>query len=171
MPVKWKKSKAKRKLRKDILAGKTEGKTARQVYETRPCFMEYEFVRFSANFYNLRKRLAEEKELADFNTDAYYNDRFSCARLPPSQTSKPHWNTSQAKGLLEQDIDAGRVDAMKPVALRASRDEYKAFDLDVFRKHIHQAKKTRANKAYWNHRRVQQDDDSDSDSDSDGDGT
>jgi hypothetical protein len=48
-----------------------------------------------------------------------------------------------------KDIEEGRLAIMKPKALRESRDEYLAFPLDVFRKHIHQNRRIQVEGAYW----------------------
>ena len=135
-------------LRKDILDGKTEGKTSRQVYEMHVEYRKYEFKRFSPNYRNLVEALKKEGDRAGTDAAAYYNDLLHYKQLVPART-KPHWNTSSAKELLEDDIDAGNTDDVEPTELHASRAEYQEFELSVFRKHIHQAKKSRANREYY----------------------
>lgn len=50
----------------------------------------------------------------------------------------PHWHTHAAKQLLADDVQFGRMCAMKPSKFHTTRDEYKEFPLEVFRRHIYQ---------------------------------
>jgi hypothetical protein len=150
----WRNSAVKEMLRDDILAGKTEDKTAKAVRNMRPEYWEMEEKMFEQRFYRLRLDLLKEKKRSDRDYAAFKSDLLIYQQLMPSST-KPHWNTHPAKTLLDEDIDAGRTtfDAeWKPKDLWATRPEYLEFELTVFRKHVHQALKSRANAKVWNRR-------------------
>jgi hypothetical protein len=59
------------------------------------------------------------------------------------QLGAPCWEGSSAQTLLNADIDDGTHTRMKQQVLRGTREEYEAFDLTVFRKHIRQEVQTR----------------------------
>ena len=48
------------------------------------------------------------------------------------------WHRSAAAKLLKKDVDEGRNKIMTPLQLWLDRNEYKEFELEVFRKHIYQ---------------------------------
>jgi len=48
------------------------------------------------------------------------------------------WQKSEASRLLNVDIDADKHQQLKPADLYATREDYQAFTLKVFRYHIYQ---------------------------------
>ena len=146
---KWRNSNEKEVLRKDIVDFKvTEDMAAAQVYEMHNgIYKKFELKHFTTNLRNLRKSVEADRERMYFDSAAYYSD-MSKQRPPRSQT-KPHWNTHVAKDLLEIDLDEGLNTVMTPLELWLTRGEYQVFELEVFRKHIHQAVGARLKKEYW----------------------
>ena len=64
----------------------------------------------------------------------------------------PHWDTHAARELLEVDVANKLHEKMKPQKLRYTRNAYKEFSIDVFRKRVNQeAAKQRAAK-FWAHK-------------------
>jgi hypothetical protein len=60
-----------------------------------------------------------------------------------NQLGAPRWEGSSAQTLLHADIDDDKHTRMKPQILHGTREEYEAFELTVFRKHICQEVQTR----------------------------
>jgi hypothetical protein len=151
---KWRNSKEKEMLRKDILDGKTEGKPVADVYAMHVEFKAFSFNNFKSNYSRLSDAIDRQLELANDDTAAFYNDTIAWKnRPPPSQLRKPFWDTHAAKKLLKKDIDAEKHKKMKPKELQSTRAEYMEFDLEVFRKHIHQELRDRANAGWWNRKK------------------
>ena len=149
-PVKWAKSEAKKRLYKDILAGKLDGKTAREVYNSRPDCQVYEFKNFGPNLARLRASIAKYQHLADEDSRNLAHDR----QIPHPQAAfnprgYPRWEGSEAECLLKLDVNAKKHKEMKPSELRETRDEYKAFPGKVFRDHISQEVRSRTTSEYW----------------------
>ena len=63
---------------------------------------------------------------------------------PPIRT----WHHSDAKYMLQQDINNGKHQEMKPELLYHTRKEYQDFDLKVFRDHIYQEVSRREKRAH-----------------------
>ena len=146
---KWRNSHKKEVLWRDIVDYKEEGMDAEAVYEMHDgIYKKFLFNNFKTNLKNLRKAVEADRERMYQDSAAYYND-MSKTRPTKSQTNKPHWNTHVAKDLLEIDLDDDLHTLLEPMELWATRAEYQEFELEVFRKHIHQAVGARRKKAYW----------------------
>jgi len=62
---------------------------------------------------------------------------------------EPFWYNHPAKSLLAEDVKSGLADKMPPKELRESREEYKAFKLETFRKHIYQEEGKQRASPFW----------------------
>ena len=145
----WRTSEEKAQLRRDIVEGRIDGWIAEWVYEMHGgIYKKFKFKNFQNNLRRLRLAIWKQQRRAFYDTTFYYNDMMA-DRPPAPPTREEHWNTSRAKDLLEEDIDAGNHKQMKPKELWQTRAEYQEFSLDVFRDHIYQAVKARTKKAYW----------------------
>ena len=80
--------------------------------------------------------------------------------LPKIVTSRsyPQWDRHNARRLLKQDVIAKRNETMKPQELWRSQNEYQAFPLSVFRKHIYQEVYGQNSSSYWLNRKTKDDD-------------
>ena len=110
-PTPWGKSKAKKLLREDIIAGvvKPDDK-AEDVFKTRPEFQLYVFKNFKTNLKNLRQAIATGVAV----------------KTPP-------WRNSKAKALLREDIITGFVKTKDSAeAVYAMRPEFQDFKLKNF---------------------------------------
>ena len=153
---KWRNSNKKEVLWKDIVDYKEDGMEAVEVYEMHDgIYHKFEFKLFKTNLKNLRNVVEKDIERMYLDSAAYYNDMFK-VRPPRSQTNKPHWNTRVAKDLLEIDLDEDLHTLFEPKELWLIRYEYQEFELDVFRKHIHQAVGARRKEKYWEDMKEQQ---------------
>ena len=59
------------------------------------------------------------------------------------------WYNHPAKSLLAEDIKIGLANKLPPKELHESREEYKAFKLETFRKHIYQEQAKQRAAPYW----------------------
>ena len=148
--AKWKNSVAKKHLRADILSGAVPpGMKAKEVYAMRPQYKQYPYKNFRSNLLSLRKLIAKDKERMRADCEAYGHDRALLAQLraddPPENIP---WHRSEAKKLLEKDIDDGKHLQMKPSEMYDTREEYQAFSLKVFRNHIYQEVDSQAKREY-----------------------
>lgn len=93
--------------------------------------------KFKSRLYNLRKAVTEAKKGA-------HRDKLA---LENSLLDHPIPNMRQfvdvALPFLRADMDAGKHELMKPRYLHKTRPEYMEFELEKFRKHIHQEVYTR----------------------------
>ena len=143
--VKWYKSEAKKLLREDIIANKVSVMTdPKVVYEMRPEYKDFDFEKFKTNLANLIEAVFRDYERMMTDCDAYGHDLCRLADLREGKVIKIPWHKSEAKPLLEKDMDVGKHLDMKPKDLYRSRLQYRAFSLEEFRKRIHQEKDKRA---------------------------
>ena len=139
---KWADSEAKKILKQDIIQLEvTDASDPEEVYKMHPEYSQFEYSNFKTNLANLI-----EKVLSDFErmrTDceffghdlavlAVYRENHPLERTP--------WHKSEAKPLLEQDMNLGKHLTMTPKELFQTRIQYREFSLEEFRKHIHQEK-------------------------------
>lgn len=108
------------------------------------------YANFCANFLALKKKLGVDCTSARDDDLALQNDRL----LHPIDMENPRmaypcWDGHPAQRLLKEDIDDGKHLGVTPAALRETKEEYKAFPLSVFRKHIHQEVRSRVETPYW----------------------
>jgi hypothetical protein len=152
-PPAWGTSHAKELLLDDIRAGIWKrGDPPAAVRLSRPEFEAYKLKKFGPNFRAACDQLSEAQARAKADAAAIANDRQIHPRSALTVHGYPQWDGSTASLLLIQDlkdIEEGRLAIMKPKALRELRDEYLAFPLDVFRKHIHQNHRIQVEGAYW----------------------
>ena len=142
---KWSKSIAKQLLKDDILSGRVKPTMKpKAVHQTRPEFLEWTLSKFRTNLKNLRDALARDhsrmlKDCEYYGHDATvlieHRKKYPLKEIP--------WHLSEAKPLLEKDVDDGRHETMVPSVLHGTRPEYQFFTLETFRGHIYQEVKRR----------------------------
>jgi hypothetical protein len=143
-PPKWQYSDAKKQLERDILDGKTDGKTPKQVCETHAEYKQYESKNFYPNFKRLKKTLQGLQDRADEDEAAFLHDE--ALNLRANNKPYPRWGGTIAERLLKIDIDAGKN--KKPRELQATRPEYSPYPLKVFRDHVQQELRARCERSY-----------------------
>ena len=164
-PPPWRNSEAKRILHSQIESGVvTADMKPRQVYAMHPMYQLYEKNNFASNLRTMRKEigfrgnqrayaeqaLRNDLRLANVRTEAARGPRTEGATATPQRAVPGIWGTA-VKEQLQADMEAGLHLAMRPAQLHASRPEYQALPLKVFRGHIHQEAKSRK---YVNYRKM-----------------
>lgn len=145
-PPSWWTIEAKCVLQEDILSGRVGADmTAEDVYVMYgQLYQQYAFPNFKNNFKNHREAVEMEIGRMELDCAGYFHDKDALSAAGRFDPSKPvPWHKSEAKELLKQDIDAGKHLEMKPIDLRDTREVYKLFELEVFRKHISQEARRR----------------------------
>ena len=138
----WKTSKAKALLIR-LLSDKSNlirNKSPTEVWQMNEWFKQYPLERFINNMKNLEKALdARGGIVANDNREieAELTTLRALNQQPPIR-GYPLWHEHPAMKLLEQDIKDGLHEGMTPLEFRATRPEYKEFDINIFRKHIYQ---------------------------------
>ena len=148
---KWLNSDAKFFLREDIITGAVpESMEPKNVYQMRPEYGEFKYENFRANLIHLREAVAASRVRMQADCEAYGHDRSLLSALRNLEDGDQRciqWVESEAKTLLKRDIDDNKHLLLKPCDLYATREEYQAFTLKVFRKHIYQELDTRSKRA------------------------
>jgi hypothetical protein len=116
-----------------------------RVHSFRAIYTVVDLIRFRANLANLRKKLAAELNRAVEDDNALHHDE-SLVHVT-SHSAELRWDGSAAQRFLKEDID--QQQGMAPATLQASRSAYAGFDAKVFRKHVHQEKRSRLEAPYW----------------------
>jgi hypothetical protein len=146
---KWINSQAKIMLRDDIIRGVVHGQmAARDVYQMREEYSEFKFENFRTNLKSLRDAVATSILRMQIDSVFFGHDRSVMMRERQNAPRSLLWIESLAPSLLKQDINEGLHERMTPAELYASRVEYHAFPLQVFRNHIYQEVDTRAKRAH-----------------------
>eukprot|EP00956_Cyclotella_meneghiniana_P015621 scaffold24036_cov94-Cyclotella_meneghiniana.AAC.3 len=135
---KWQNSQAKKDLKKALLDPNHHfhRMTPDAIHQSDEKYKQYPL--FREYLAEMKKRVAAEKEQAkddDCKAEKYY------VHFPRSEFNKrgyPHWDTSEAKPLLEVDVAIGLHKKMTPKELQAKRpDVYGQFPPKVFSKRVH----------------------------------
>ena len=151
---KWRKSRAKMNLKKDILDGAvTDDMNAREVYNTRPEYKDYDYTRFTANLRALQKAIEDGHEQAVEDLANYYHDMNLHPRPALTNRGIPFWDTSEARLLLIRDIQDELYLDLTPSQLWQTQHAYQLFPLKTFRDHIYQQIRIEDERAYWMYQR------------------
>jgi len=150
--IKWKHSKAKALLQKDIMEGRvplvaTQNRRStmalRTIYDSRPEFAEYQYSKFSARLASLRKTIKDRNDRAALDQEAFDNFK----QNHPVSVSSAHgyiqWQGSEAQRLCQEDLANKVHDTMSRMDFWASRREYyENFPLNAFRDKVSQEIRT-----------------------------
>jgi hypothetical protein len=104
---------------------------------------DFEYENFRNHLRDLRKQIRASKDRAISDSAALAHDRRIFPKKTYNHRGEPRWEGSEAEQLLKQDIDEGKNKDLMPAELHQSRDEYKGYPLEVFRKHIYQEERLR----------------------------
>jgi hypothetical protein len=119
------------------------------VYESHPCFQEFDPKYFKKHLKTLRKLAKETLKLIAKEEEDYQQDLLRFPRTSMTSGGYPHWDTHQSSVLLHDDVKSGLASTLKPAELRARRIEYQDFPPNVFRGHIYQEKRHQKEGDYW----------------------
>jgi hypothetical protein len=151
-PEPWKKSKAKKQLRKDIIDGIVTDKSKPQhVYQMNPMYLEYPYDNFRTNLLALKKKVKTERASAVYAIEAIQYDRLRFPRPLTKANGEPLWNGSVAEMLLREEVKKEDISQItkKPKEWWNSNAEYQRFSLDTFRDHLKQERRAKTYNAYW----------------------
>jgi hypothetical protein len=151
--IKWRKSKAKKLLYRDMMEGRVtldkddllddEKMTLREIYVLRPEFGEYHYDKFSGRVSTLRKAIKAANSRAAQDQEAFDNFK---ARHPPSLLSHKgyiQWQGSDAQKQVLEDIEEGLNETMAKMELWEFRSVYfENFPLKEFRDKLNQEIRT-----------------------------
>jgi hypothetical protein len=149
--IKWKKSKARALLYKDIRAGTVPldppraggGMALSDVYALRPEFREYNYSKFSSRLGSLRTIIKDANNRAEADQEAFENFKANHPISLFSHKGYIQWQGSEAQESLLEDIEAGFHQSMGKKELWESRPEYyENFPLDAFRDKVYQEVRT-----------------------------
>ena len=143
--VPWQDSAAKSLLFEDLMNGDVPleagngGPTARQIYESRPEFIEYHWSKFTTRLGALCKFVKERLDRAKDDEECYLNYIHNHEPATHDASGEPVWEGSDAQRLLKLDMDANYLDNHTIRDLFYHRDEYsRNFTYRKFYKHVHQ---------------------------------
>jgi len=158
-PPKWINSQAKAYLLNLLTEGKIpEDMAPKRVYEKHckgcPEFALFGDKNFCSRLRSLRKKVSERSDRAARDSEALARDRMIYPRPCQDGFGLPYWPDSDAKKLLERDIDEENHLNTKTYALWMSKPEhYESIPCEVFVKRIHQEVKTRKFHTYVDDKR------------------
>jgi len=109
------------------------------------------FEQFHSAFTRHKKQIGEKKKASIEEEELLKRHRELHPTTSHAQlTGKRHFYLTKAQKLLEADILAGLHKKTSPADLQASRQEYQAFDKDIFRQRIYQEVRAERFKRYLN---------------------
>ena len=146
---KWINSKGKELLRNAIIAGTvTRRSNPEEVHKQHPEWSKWKYDNFKTNLANLIEAVAFDYRRMSEDCLYYGHDiaimKKRLTNDPPMQTP---WHQSEARPLLEKDMDNNLHKTMAPIELWELRVAYREYSLKVFRDHIYQEEKKREKKA------------------------
>ena len=147
----WKNSFAKAFLVKclDDPKSKFNSMTPEQIYDSHKSFHSFPRDRFIINVNNLKASRARVKKIIAEDEREFSIEQSLFPRRGLTSRGKPFWDTHKANESLKMDVEAGKLEEMKPRELRLTRQEYQEFSVQDFCKYCHQEKRAQREKPYW----------------------
>lgn len=149
---KWRNSTAKLQLERDLILGDipldSNVMHAREVYRRRDVFLTFPYEQFRDRLREMRNALKKKQAISVNELAALQRDRLKFPLQTHNANGKRRWAGSPAEHFLKIDMKNGLHEMMAPRELRLTRPEYVLFDLDTFRGHIHQEKKSKIFRGY-----------------------
>ncbi|KAL3912558.1 MAG: hypothetical protein SGILL_006831, partial [Bacillariaceae sp.] len=150
-PTKWKNSKAKELLYKDLQSGAVALKageepdlSTKEIYLMHPVYSEYRYDLFSGRLSSLRKTLGEHLDRAAQDQESFLN--YMTHNPLVSAFTHTHeyiqWQGSEAQRLAIKDVEDGVIETQGYRAAYDERVEYHEFPFKVFRDKIRQEIRT-----------------------------
>ena len=96
------------------------------------------FEQFKDRFKDHHKQISSKKIKSHKEMQAFLHHRSLHPEKTHNEKGEPLYDVHPAKPLLQDDVQMKKHKAMTPTDLQASRTEYGAFSLKVFRQHIYQ---------------------------------
>ena len=148
-PKKWQYSKAKLKLKKDLLDKNSHihNMSVDEIWNSDPLYKQYPL--FPQYYNDLKKQVeAEGKEarLDDIKAEKHIKNN---PRGRLNKRGYPHWNKHPAKKLLQVDIYNKLHERMQPRELQKMRREYKDFPPEIFAARANSEKLKQRAARFW----------------------
>jgi hypothetical protein len=149
--VGWKGCQARKTILKLLMDKKSSihTMTNMEIYESHLSFQEFERKYFLRNLKNLQKMAAADLVQIEKQEDDFQYERNRFPREELTAGGYPFWDSHSASLLMKEDVESGLVLTLKPAKLRALRDEYKAFPLQIFRTRIYAEQRAQREANYW----------------------
>lgn len=144
---------AKPLLEADYLEGRvTDTMFPRDVVLMRPEFLDVVYKNFRTNFRAMKMRIRGEKKRAD---DAHEFLEHDLKLYTLAENKAGLWDGSAAQRLLMVDVKTGMHKLFKnPKEFWESRPAYQAFELPIFRCHVHQETRSALETTYWMYKKA-----------------
>jgi hypothetical protein len=154
-PTPWAKSRAKALARELLLDPNSyvHGMPSTHVHPLEELFSRYNRGNFASNFNSLKKAIEVERLAIEFESLGFEKEKSVFKRNPLNCRGQPFWDTHPAKKLLVDELKNGVHIGREPQAIRATRDEYKEFNLDTFRNYYYREKRALREAVYWQAKR------------------
>lgn len=108
---------------------------------------KYPYNSWKSNYERMLANIERDRARMMRDTLAYGRDLAKVLSVR-TEAKEAAWHRSPARKLLKEDVDSKKHEDMSPMDLWLSREEYQAFDLDCFRKHIYQEVDSRPKRNY-----------------------
>ena len=130
--------------------------SAEEIWRSHNQFQLYELNKFKTYIKNMEKLTSKRKTLICEEEECFKRDMSKHTKHSSTSRGYPFWHNHQASKLLKEHISNEMLDKvikMKPQQLWKLREEYQAFPLHIFRKHIYQERTKQLAAPYWQHKR------------------
>lgn len=127
-----------------------------QLWESHPEFQNYDLEKFKTYNTNMKALTSKKKKQITLEEATFHRDMLKLPTKTQTSRGVPFWHTHPASAMLKDHVTnemAGDVNLMEPKYLWKLKEEYQAFPLAVFRKHIYQERTKQLAAPYWQHTR------------------
>ena len=107
-------------------------------YKKMPEFVGVVLSQFKIRLADHRKQLAEGREMAKRDAEAFRKDRLLYPRKDRNQRGELVFDLHPAKHLLRMDVENGVHEQLSPKELQKSRPAYQVFKYEIFKHRIYQ---------------------------------
>ena len=146
-PKPWQHSDAKKTLKKALLDPKSPIHTmsVEEILDTDARYKQYP--KFKSYYESLKQKVEADKMRVELDDLAVKMHNLSFPKS--SGKGYPYWPDHPAKALLEVDVANEVHEEMKPSELRDTKQAYKEFPADVFRKRVNREKMKQKSASFW----------------------
>lgn len=114
--------------------------TIQEAYDSRPEYQATNRYKWAARLRSTRTHVGSAVARAETDSDAYHHDDDLYPRQTHNHLGQLRWHGSEAARLLRVDVASGFYASTSVESLYIFREEYEDFELELFRRHVHQEK-------------------------------
>jgi hypothetical protein len=141
----------------DIKDGKHKAMQPKQLWQSRPEYMQDKLSLFRSRYYSLRNTIEAALERKERDEKAFADDQK--LGIGTNVLPYPKFKGSNAETLLKKDLDDRLNEAMTPKEIhKLHSGAYAPWPLEVFRNHIYQELRDRKERPYWLAKRKEKED-------------